>query len=91
MLSPVAILELLLLNYNHMFDHNNGSRDQAYHSPCIDAGTAKAAAACILILKLEESRNKSRRILKTDGALPVCKTILYYNCNSIFKRKLMTR
>lgn len=75
-LSTVAVL-MLLLNHNHMFDHNNGNRDQAYYSPCIEAGTAKAAAACILILKLEESRNKSRRILKTDGALPVCKIILY--------------
>lgn len=41
-----------------------------YHSPSTDAGTAKATAACILILKLEESRKSSKRILKTDGALP---------------------
>lgn len=51
-------------------NHDNAKEDPTYYSPCIDAGTAKAAQACILILKLEESRNNSRRILKTDGALP---------------------
>lgn len=45
------------------------TNDQTYDSPRIDAGTDKAAAACILILKFEESRSSSRRILKTDGAL----------------------
>lgn len=45
------------------------TNDQTYYSPRIDAGTDKAAAACILILKFEESRSSSRRILKTDGAL----------------------
>lgn len=43
--------------------------DHIYYSPRIDAGTDNAAAACILILKFEESRSSSRRILKTDGAL----------------------
>lgn len=49
--------------------HRNKSK--CYYSPCTDAGTARAAAAWILILKLEESRNSRRRILNTDGALSV--------------------
>ena len=40
-----------------------------YHLPSTDDGTANVTAACILTLKLEESRNSSRRILNTDGAL----------------------
>lgn len=39
------------------------------NSPFEDAGTAKAAAACILILKLEESRRSSNKMLKTDDDL----------------------
>lgn len=37
--------------------------------PCTVTGTAKAAAACIRILKFDESRNSCRRIPKTNGAL----------------------
>lgn len=37
--------------------------------PFIVSGTAKAAAACILILKLEESRSSNKRILNTEEDL----------------------
>lgn len=40
-----------------------------WYLPYTEAGTDKAAAACILTLKLEESRNSSKRILKSDDTL----------------------
>lgn len=40
-----------------------------WYLPYTEDGTDKAAAACILTLKLEESRNSSKRILKSDDTL----------------------
>lgn len=51
-----------------MWDPKKKKKDKQI-LPIIDAGTAKAAAACILILKFDESRSNSKRILKTEGAL----------------------
>lgn len=44
-------------------------KSKPYYLPSTDAGTARAAAAWILILKFEESRNSRSRILNTDEAL----------------------
>lgn len=63
------IILIYQANQNHVFNWTYKGAKTYYYSPSTDAGTAKATAACILILKLEESRNSSKRILKTDGAL----------------------
>jgi len=44
-------------------------RDRESKSPSGVAGTAKAEAACILILKFDASRSSNSKILKTLGAL----------------------
>jgi hypothetical protein len=43
-------------------------RDRESKSPSGVAGTAKAEAACILILKFDASRSSNSKILKTLGA-----------------------
>ena len=59
-----------LIRHSTIYKGNHTrNKSECFYSPFTEAGTARAAAAWILILKLEESRSSSRRILKTDGAL----------------------
>lgn len=59
--------------------------DSAY-LPYTEAGTDKAAAACILTLKLGESRSSSKRILKSDETLAKQQTNIMIKISMAFSK-----